>query len=155
MKRNLAVAVPAIIITTMLVVGQTMNGSASQNSKAEQEIMKANKEYDEAILRQDAAVFDRLMADDFFYTTSDGEVVTKAQELTNAKSGETKYESAQSHDVRMRVYGDAAVVTGRWKSKGVRRGKEFDENERYTTVYAKRGGSWQLVADHTSRIAQK
>ncbi len=154
MKRNLTVAIPAIIIT-LLVVGQAMNSPASQNSKAEQEIMKANKEYDEAILRRDPAVFDRLMADDFFYTSSDGEVVTKAQELTNVKSGDTKYESAQSHDVQVRVYGDAAVVTGRWKSKGIRKSKAFDENERYTTVYAKRGGRWQLVADHTSRIAQK
>lgn len=153
MKRNLTVAVPAIIIT-MLVVGHAMDSSASQNSKAEQEVMKANKEYDEAILRRDAA-FDRLMSDDFFYTSSDGEVVTKAQEITNVKSGDTKYESAQSHDVQVRVYGDAAVVTGRWASKGTRKGKAFDENERYTTVYAKRGGRWQLVADHTSRIAQK
>ncbi|MBA3715387.1 MAG: nuclear transport factor 2 family protein [Pyrinomonadaceae bacterium] len=55
----------------------------------------------------------------------------------------------------MRVYGDAAVVTGRWASKGTRKGKTFDDNERYTTVYVKRDGRWQIVSDHTSRIVQK
>lgn len=154
MKRILTVAVSAIVIT-LLVVSQSTNSSANQTSQAEQEVLKLNKEYDEAIVRRDAAAFDRLMADDFSYTSSDGEVVTKAQEMANLKSGDTKLESGQSHDTQVRVYGDAAVVTGRWASKGTRKGKAFDDHERYTTVYVKRDGRWQIVSDHTSRIVRK
>ncbi len=83
------------IVITLLVVSQTTNSSANQTSQAEQEVLKLNKEYDEAIVRRDAAAFDRLMADDFSFTSSDGEVVTKAQEIANLKSGDTKIESGK------------------------------------------------------------
>ncbi len=154
MKRILVIAV-LLIAAAAPASAQTMDKKADQNSKAEQEVLKVNKEYDEAIVRQDAAFYDRILADDYVYTNSDGKLVDKAQEMARVKSGDTKFESGQSDDVKVRVYGNMAVVTGRFTAKGQSKGKEFNETERYTTVYLKRQGRWQIVADQTTRIAQR
>jgi len=57
--------------------------------------------------------------------------------------------------LRVKVYGKTAVVTGRFVAKGQSKGKPFTFTERYTGVFVKRDGRWQLVAEHANEIAQK
>jgi hypothetical protein len=66
-----------IIFHLFLVVSvsaQSETGKANQNTKTEQELLKANQEYDTALLRGDAVALDRLYADEFVYTNPDGEI---------------------------------------------------------------------------------
>jgi ketosteroid isomerase-like protein len=58
-------------------------------------------------------------------------------------------------EMKVRVYGDAAVVTGRDIIKETHEGKEISRQERWTDTWVKRAGHWQCVAGHTSEIAQK
>ena len=154
MKRNLIILVLAVAVSP-LALSQTANKKNNPNRQAEQEVLKVNKEYNDAIVRRDAAAFDRLLADDFTFTTPDGQVTGKAEEIAFAKSGDLKFESAQNDEVKVRVYGDAAVVTGRYAAKWSYKGQAFSETGRFTSTYVKRNGRWQVVADHMSRIVQQ
>lgn len=71
MKRNLVILVLALAVSP-LALGQTADKKQAPNSQAEQVVLQVNKEYNDAIVRQDAAVYERLLADDYTYTTSDG-----------------------------------------------------------------------------------
>jgi len=53
----------------------------------------------------------------------------------------------------VRLYGDVAVVTGRATPKGIADGREFGEPIRYSRVYVKRDGRWQVVLFQQTRIA--
>lgn len=127
----------------------------ARNTKTEQELLKANQEYDLALLRADATALDRLYADEFIYTNPDGEIRNKAQQLAFTRSSDLKFESAQSSDVKIRVYGKTAVMTGRFNAKGTFKGENIDVRERYTAVWVKQNGRRQLVAEQGNFIKQQ
>ena len=67
-------------------------------------------------------------------------------------SGTFKYESRDISDLSIRVYGNAAVVTGRSTQKGTENGKDYSGAYRFTRVYIKQRGRWQTVALQTTRV---
>jgi ketosteroid isomerase-like protein len=146
-----------MIVSAALASGQTVNNRQARNHQAEKEVLKVNKEYGDAIVRGDLSAYDRIVADDYIHTGSNGGVVGKAQQMEEMKTtaGDVKIEFGRGDDERVRVYGQAAVVTGRWEMKGKYKGEDFSEEERYTAVYVKRQGRWRLVAEQTTRIAKK
>ena len=81
-------------------------------------------------------------------------MATKAQELALVKTTETTVTSAIADDFRVRVYGDAAVVTFRLTVKNRINGNESTGQERFTDTWVNRDGRWQCVAVHYSRIKQ-
>ena len=146
--KKFTMAVVLITALAALAFAQTM-------TKAEMEVLKINKEYDMAVVKNDVQALERILADDYIYTDTDGSIYNKMQDLEIAKSGDLKFESGMSDDVKVRVYGDTAIVTGRWMSKGVYKGKAFDDKERYTSFYVRRAGRWQLVSDMAVHIREK
>lgn len=138
-----------------VAVGQTTDKTSSRNSRTEQELLKANQAYDEALVRGDAAALDRIYAAEFVYTTFDGEVRDRTQQLAFTKSGDLRLESGQSDEVKIRVYKNTAVMTGRFTAKGQLKGKNISFRERYTAVWVKKDGRWRLVAEQGSEIKQQ
>lgn len=126
--------------------------SAVNVAKAEVELEKLNREYDEALVRGNVDTLDRLYAEEFVYTTFDGSVRTKAEQLAFTRSGDLKLESGKSDDVRIRVYGSTAVMTGRFRAKGTFKGTRLEVKERYTAVWVRRKGRWRLVAEQGNEI---
>lgn len=116
---------------------------------------KLENERVQALLRNDTAFIERVYADDYVVTGANGVVRTRAQVVADMKSGVQKNESITNDDVKVRVHGDTAVVTGRTTQKGEYKGQPSISPVLFTRVYARRGGQWQLVANHSSSIPQK
>lgn len=150
MKKSLLIAV-IIFIGTFLVSGQ----ESSSRRKAESEILKTNEEYDKAIISRDAAAYERILAHDFIFTDYKGNVFNKTQEIEKVRTGNLTFESGKSDDLRVKIYGKTAVVTGRFTAKGKSKNQNFTFAERYTAVFVKRNGRWQMVAEQSTEIAQK
>jgi ketosteroid isomerase-like protein len=93
-----------------------------------------------------------LLADKFVNTGRDGKVTGRAETLATAKA--TKYDSAEYDDLKVTVFGDAAIATGGFKAKGTdASGKPLDVNERFTDTWVKMpNGNWQCVASHGSPV---
>jgi uncharacterized protein (TIGR02246 family) len=121
-------------------------------AKVEQEIRDLQAQYDKAALEQDAAAFDRLFADDFTITQVGGRVNTKAEVVAMAKAGDTKMELGRSEDVKVRLYGNTAIVTCRWIEKSTTKGKPFEGTQIFTTVWVKNNGVWQIVSDQGTLV---
>jgi ketosteroid isomerase-like protein len=133
------VVVAALIFPVLpIAFGQTTGGAVNRNNRNEMELLRANQEYDEALVRGDAAALDRIYSDDFIYTTPDGEVRDKAQQISFTRSGDLRLESGLSDDVRIRIYGNMAVMTGRFTARGQFKDKNIDIRERYTAVWFKK-----------------
>ena len=132
----------AVAVAMSLVVG-----SASASPEAERELLKVNEQYDDAIMRGDVAALERIFADEFIYTNPKAEVLDKKQQIAALSSGGVKLTDAKSDDVRIRIYGQTAVMTGRFTAKADSAGTSEMINERYTAVWIRRDGGWQLVAE--------
>ena len=79
---------------------------------------------------------------------------TKSDILKGFASGAFHYESRQIWDLKVRVYGDTAVVTGRSAQKGAENGKNYSGDYWFTRVYVKQNGRWLTVALQTTPIRQ-
>jgi len=153
MKR-IAIAVCVVILAfAVAVAAQTT--FKPRGGSVEQELIKLEKEWGDALVKCDVAFLDRILAEDYMFTSPLGEVLTKAQTLAELKSGEDVVSSVVNHDMKVRVYGDAAVVTGHSTYKEMVQGKDISGEYRWTDTWIKKGSRWQCVADHASSVAGK
>lgn len=122
-------------------------GAVGAQTKSERELLSLNVRYDAAIVANDVAALDGIFADDFVYTSPEGELRTKAQQLEMVRAGLLKLELGKSNDVSVRVYGNAAVMTGLFIAKGKFRTEPLDIRERYTATWVRQKGRWRLAAE--------
>jgi ketosteroid isomerase-like protein len=144
--------------STRLLLGLAKEWRAKTDTErvsAEQELIKLENEWANAWAKRDVAFHDRIMADDYTWTSPEGEVFTKARNLALVKSGHDVITSWVLADMKVRVYGDAAVVTGRDAIKETYKGEDVSSQNQWTHTWVKRAGCWQCVAGHSSEIAQK
>jgi ketosteroid isomerase-like protein len=97
---------------------------------AEEELLKLQKEFTEAIVKNDLEGIGRLVTDDWITIGPDGEIVDRARFFEVIKSGALTHEAMESAHFRVRVYGDSAVLTGTTRAKGKFMGREFSTQER-------------------------
>ena len=76
-------------------------------------IRKLEEERNQAIVHGDAVTLERMTSDEYTFVTLRGEMLTKADVVRNFSSGAAKYQSRTISDLKIRVYGNSAVVTGR------------------------------------------
>jgi ketosteroid isomerase-like protein len=110
------------------------------------------EEWDRAIVSNDATAIGRFVADDWVIIGPEGQVIDQVRFLSVIESGALKHESMKSEEVRVRVYGDTAILTARTKSKGEFAGQAFATDERSTSVYSKIEGRWQCVLTQLTPI---
>lgn len=91
-----------------------------------------------------------LLSDDFVITVEDGSVYSKAGYISHTADAKVRVDAAEMSDLRVRIHGDTAVVTGAYHEKGESSGKPYEYHDRLTDVWMKVGGKWQVVASHYS-----
>ena len=121
-------------------------------SNAVEQVLRAEREWLLAHLNCDVAELDRLMADEFTQINDEGKVVHKAEVIASFEAGARHWDEARSDELQVRVYGEAAVVIGRWQARGVNAGYAFDYAARYVSVWAWRDSRWQMVSDQSPEI---
>ena len=150
-----------LIVVTLTVLGcvstpaQTTTKKAHENGETEQLILRLESEGREATLKNDIKANDRLLADNWMNINPDGSITTKAKLMELLKDNSFKIMSIENDEVMVRVFGDAAVVTGRSTTKRTGQGGEVIARQvRFTRVYAKNQGRWQVVSAHNTLIAK-
>jgi ketosteroid isomerase-like protein len=119
----------------------------------EEELIRVSRDWDRAMVTNDADEIGRYMADDWTIVGPDGRVGDRATFLGLVKSGELTHDVMESEDFQIRVYGDAAVIIARGISGGKYRGQPFREVERVSCVFIRQGGDWKCALTHLSRLA--
>ena len=155
MKRMLGIAALTMAALS-LALGQISSKKANyyyqKDNSVEKAVMQMEEELRVAISKGDAQAYARIVGDDYVFTNQDAVVRNKAQMVSSYDSGSIKYEAVKFDELKVHAYGDTAVVTGRSTVKGQDGGKDISGVFRYTRVYVKRQGSWQLVATQTTTI---
>jgi ketosteroid isomerase-like protein len=121
----------------------------------EDELLRIEEAFAEAIVRNDLKSMGRLVADDWVVIDPNGEIVDRTRFFEVIKSGALTHDTMDSEDFRVRVYGDSAVVTAITSTKGKFMGEEFITRERATDVLVRREGRWQCVLTHLTRLPNK
>ena len=156
--KQILIVVALVILSGVFTAAQTTTAKPHENGDTEQVILRLESEGREATLKNDIAANDRLLADNWLNINPDGSITTKAKLLELLKDGSFKIMSIENDEVVVRVYGeggDAAIVTGRSTTKRAGPGGEVLARQvRFTRVYAKSKGQWQVVSAHNTLIAK-
>lgn len=115
-------------------------------------LLYLERDWNAAEMKRDTAWFERTLTDD--YTGVDGrtgKATTKAEDIAGFKTNTVDSASLSGLDVRMQ--GDLALVTGLTHNKGKDdKGVAFDRKIRFTDVWVKRDGKWQVLSSHGSDV---
>ncbi len=149
MKRTLLLAV-VFALVSLPAFAQEKKAS----NPVEQAVLKLEQQWEDALIKSDVAALEKLYDDTMVYTHSSGAVDNKSAYINAIKSGATKYQSMKRDDIKVNIYGNAAVVTCHWEVHVLARGNKIDTNARYIHVYVKRKDGWKMVAHQATRITQ-
>jgi len=137
-------------------IAQSTTNKNTRLRGAEAELMQIERDIGDANVRRDKAFFQRIEANEFVFIDSGGGMTTKSEDVASLDKpvGETRLMSYVPTEMVAHVYGKTAVVTGLVTSTYKNADREFVIRSRFTDVFVKRGGRWQLVAGHSSRLKQ-
>ncbi len=121
----------------------------------QEELLKLENEFARAVTNNDTDAVDGFLADDWIVVDPDGGIIDKARFLGVIKSGVLSHELMESADLRVRLYGNTAVVTGLTTTKGKFMGQDFTSCERATDVFVKQNNRWRCVFTQLTRFAKK
>jgi hypothetical protein len=134
------IAVVFVLVPILSVAQTPTKGGAVDR----EQILQLERDWVQSFVTMDAAANERIVADDFLGTETDGRRSTKADILKEVRTGEAL---AANHlnedDVTIRFYDQTAVVNGSesWKTKDGKSGRYI-----WTDVFVKRNGRWRVVA---------
>jgi ketosteroid isomerase-like protein len=124
-------------------------------SAAEKDLIKVENDWGNAWVKSDGKFFDQLYATEFLATSSDGNVYNKVDGIKDDTSPEYTEKSFGLSDLKVHIYGETAVVTGRNNVKFKKAGKAEQIDVRFTDVFVKRDGRWQCVATQGTKVGKK
>jgi len=127
--------------------------NAAGSSDAERsKLIALENAWNQAQLHHDSKALDTLVSDSFVYTDTDGTVMNKSEFLADIKDPAYKATLIANENEKVYPYKDAAVVVGKYHSKGTYKGKAFEHFGRFTDTWINQSGTWQCVASHTSLL---
>lgn len=125
--------------------------SSPMSTNAEQALRDAEHQWMEAFKNRDRNTLNRVLDEGFFFTDDQGQVFTKAQYI-DAATRAMVVESYKSDDMTIRIFGDTAVVAGRWTGKITIDGQDASGAFRYTDTFVRRVGRWRAIASQNTRM---
>ena len=151
MTRQVATGILVILVGPFLSVHRTVaqSGQGQSASAVEQAITQMEKDWTQAWLKKDATILERILADDWVGIDYTGKTMTKAESISELKSGVSSTLSFEFGPMKVRVYGDTAIVNGSDTEKSTTRGKDSTGHYVWTDVFVRRNGRWQAVSSHS------
>ena len=156
MNVNLKLAGVATAGACFLLAALAYSSAQTENNAGtEQQVKKVEESRRQAVLRNDIKALDLLIAPDYTAVMNlfGGKVTTKADELALDQADARKVESWNPTDVSIRIYDNVGLVIGLAEVTDILKGERRHIRFRYTHVWVKRNGRWQLVHRHTTRVA--
>ena len=136
---------------TVIFICILAGGLAAAQEKSDAATLRTMEvKWAQAYKEHNIDILSSLLADDFVITIEDGSTYSKAGYITHSADSSVKVQVAELSDLKVRLHGDTAVVTGAYHERGESSGKTYEYHDRLTDVWMKVGGKWQVIASQYS-----
>jgi ketosteroid isomerase-like protein len=140
-----------LIFYSCLLAALAIPLAAQDKDKSDADYIRSMElKWTESYKQRQVTILASLLAEDFIITIEDGTTYGKTGYISHSAEPGVKVEVAQMTDLKVRMHGTAAIVTGAYYEKGESRGKRYEYRDRFTDIWMKSGGKWQVVASHYS-----
>lgn len=121
----------------------------------EQELREVYTALTRAELQRDVPMLERLLADEYLGVDPAGDLLDRRHVLETYTEGRVVLKKLESDELVVRLFGDTGVIVGRSHISGVTPEGRFQGEFRFTDVYLRREGEWQLVSSHTTPLGRE
>ena len=136
--------VSVLLITSVGLVAQEKSDAAT--------IRALEMKWTESYKQRNIDNLSSLLAEEFVITVEDGTVYSKAGYISHTADSKVHVQVADMLDLKVRIHGDTAIVTGAYHEKGESDGKPYEYHDRLTDVWMLMDGRWRVIASHYSLI---
>jgi ketosteroid isomerase-like protein len=150
---NCSVSASLLVVALVWIMGggTICVRANSQNSSDEEVVRQLERDSLDATVRHDVEAYGRVLADDFIGHWANDSTTTRQEEIEMLRTGKECYEENRIIDMKVRIYGTTAIVSGQSTETSVIEGKSATGVYNFTDVFLKRNGRWQIVATQTAR----
>jgi ketosteroid isomerase-like protein len=138
-------------IAVIIMIAGSLASAWGQD--AQEQLKKMEIDRAEAVVKANVAKLDKETSDDYMLINMNGRMADKAAMIEGFKSGSSKITSEELSDLKVRIYGNTGVVTGKADIKGTLGGQDATGQILFTRVYVKKNGHWQSVSLQQTRAA--
>jgi ketosteroid isomerase-like protein len=144
-----------VLVFALLTVG-TAAAYAQTIGSLPSALRNALTEYDRAWNAKDAAAVGRILADDYVYFSSTGELTTRRATLDFLASPDYKLTFVERTEMKLLSKTDSvAIISSRWKGRGTFGKEEINDDQRCGLVFGRVGKIWKLMSEHCAQIVSK
>jgi ketosteroid isomerase-like protein len=142
---------PLLLVLLVLLLGiPVIPVAAQEKPDVAAYIRSMELKWTESYKQRQIDILSSLLAEDFVITIEDGSTYSKTGYISHSAEPSVHVEVAEMSDLKVRMHGNAAVVTGAYHERGESNGKRYEYHDRLTDVWMKVGSKWQVVASHYS-----
>jgi ketosteroid isomerase-like protein len=138
-----SLAITLVLASSTFLFAQAKSDTASK-------LLALEQKWTEAYQKGEISVLDNLLADDFIITVEDGSTYSKSGYVVHSGDPNVHVQIAEISDVKTRLHGNTAIITGAYHEKGTNKGAPYEYHDRFTDVWMNLNGEWRLVASHYS-----
>lgn len=147
---------PLLLALLLLPMTNTLFAQTKmKNARVVETLIQMERDWSEADVKKDAAALKRILAEDWTGIDFQGTVLTKAEVLkqVDLHSDATETESTALGDMKIRIFGNTALVSGTEIEKSQYKGKDSSGTYIWTDVFVLRNGRWQAVSSQSTKLA--
>ncbi|HET6930294.1 MAG TPA: nuclear transport factor 2 family protein [Candidatus Acidoferrum sp.] len=146
--------IPLAAVLLIASVALSVRGQSRANDEAGR-IQALELAWNHALEIKDAKALDMLLGNNMVSVDIDGSITNKSEFLASIKAPDYQPSQAVTEQSSVQMYGDAAVVVGVFRVKGMEKGKPYTHRERFVDTWIKTNGTWQCVATTGTLITAK
>ena len=136
----------------MPIFARAAEAASSADDRAA--ITKLEQEWPAAFVKKDTAKMLSMGTPDCWFTTPNGQIISLKDFVANVKSGAYTVQSMHIDDLKVRIYGDVAVVFGLETEKSKYKGKNASGQYRFVDTWLKRNGQWLCAASANTAVTK-
>jgi ketosteroid isomerase-like protein len=146
--------IPFAAVLLIAGLALSVRGQSGANDEAGR-IQALELAWNHALEGKDSKALDMLLGNTMVSVDIDGSLQNKSEFLASIKAPDYQPSQAVIEQSSVQMYGDAAVVVGVFRVKGMEKGKPYVRRERFVDTWIKTNGTWQCVATTSALITAK
>lgn len=148
MKKLLFPAVAALAGLVVLTAA-----SPGKEESPERSVLRFERRWANAVVKKDVAAVEKIEADDFISIDPTGAMADKKEDLKNLRGTDLTFRSITLRKLKVRIYGETAVVTGTSEVDGKYQDDDISGAYSFTDVLVRTNGEWKAVSSQATRAA--
>jgi hypothetical protein len=141
-----------LALVYLLFCSSVLIAHADNDKSREESVLKFEHEWSDTWLKSDVKAMDRLLTADFVEVAPDGSISSRAEHLAGFSSGKLKFQAMDFSDMKVRFYGNVAVVTGFVMVKSSYEGKDNSGKFAFTDVLVFHDGGLKAASTQATKV---